>query len=134
MFKVFLKTSREREREIEPLFDNGYQKLTLLSKPSFLSKLSKHNSLSYLFIALFLITLIFPDSVLAAGGMEKAKSLLEKVAEWLRYISIATVTIAILVVGYKVLFGGRTIQECTPIIIGALIIASASEVAQLLMS
>lgn len=61
--------------------------------------------------------------------MEKAKSLLDKVAEWLRYVSIA-----ILVVGYKVLFGGRTIQECTPIIIGALIIASASEVAQLLMS
>ena len=66
--------------------------------------------------------------------MEKAKTLLEQVAEWLRYISVATVTIAILVVGYKVLFGGQTIRECTPIIIGALIIASASEVASLLMS
>ncbi|KPC27197.1 Conjugal transfer protein [Pseudomonas syringae pv. cilantro] len=44
-----------------------------------------------------------------------------------------TVTIAVLWVGYKVLFAGNTLRECAPIIIGAIIIASASEVARMMV-
>lgn len=85
-------------------------------------------------IAALLVAFLFiPTELLAAGGLDKAKTLLDKVIEWLNYLSIGVVTIAILVVGYKVLFGGQTIRECTPIIIGAIIIASAATVANLLM-
>ena len=97
------------------------------------SKNSALKNLS-LFAAIFVAFLLIPTDLLAAGGLDKAKTLLDKVIEWLNYLSIGVVTIAILVVGYKVLFGGQTIRECTPIIIGAIIIASAATVANLLMS
>ena len=69
----------------------------------------------------------------AFAEFQRAKEMLTRVEEGLRGLSLITVTIAVLWVGYKVLFGGSTIQECAPIIIGAIIIASAAEVARLLV-
>ncbi len=69
----------------------------------------------------------------AFAEFQKAQTMLKKVEEGLRGLSLVTVTIAVLWVGYKVLFGGSTISECAPIIIGAIIIASAAEVARLLV-
>lgn len=68
-----------------------------------------------------------------ADGFTKAGTLLDKVSSGLLGLSIVTVTIAALWVGYKVLFQGNTLRECAPIIIGAIIIASASEVARLMV-
>ena len=68
-----------------------------------------------------------------ADGFTKASTLLEKVSAGLLGLSIVTVTIAVLWVGYKVLFAGNTLRECAPIIIGAILIASASEVARLMV-
>lgn len=68
-----------------------------------------------------------------ADGFKKADTLLQKVQAGLTGLSIVTVTLAVLWVGYKVLFGGSTLRECAPIIIGAILIASASEVAKLLV-
>lgn len=65
-----------------------------------------------------------------ADGFSKAETLLEKV----KTVSLVTVTIACLWVGYKVLFGGSTIRECSPIIIGAIVIASAAEVASMMVN
>lgn len=64
---------------------------------------------------------------------QRAKTMLTRVEQGLRGLSLVVVTIAVLWVGYKVLFGGSTISECAPIIIGAIIIASAAEVAKLLV-
>lgn len=116
---------RERERE-------NYKLNSSLINPSYCVAL---NSKAFkIFILFFLIALVFfPDTAAAAGGLSKAKHLLETVSDWLTALAVVTVTIAILVVGYKVLFGGQTIRECTPIIIGGLLIASASEIAALLM-
>jgi len=61
------------------------------------------------------------------------KALLDNVQGALKALSAVTVTIAILWVGYKVLFGGQTLRECAPIIIGAILIAGASEIAGLLI-
>lgn len=69
-----------------------------------------------------------------ADGFTKAESLLEKIKTGLTGLSLVTVTLATLWVGYKVLFGGSTLRECAPIIIGAVIIASAAEIASLLAS
>lgn len=68
-----------------------------------------------------------------ADGFSKAETLLEKVKTGLNGLSLVTVTIACLWVGYKVLFGGSTIRECSPIIIGAIVIASAAEVASMMV-
>lgn len=97
--------------------------------------LTKSTSLIKLFSIVFIFSLffLFPESAFAAGGLEKANKLLETVIEWLNYLSIAVVTIAILVVGYKITFGGQTIQSCAPIIIGAIVIVSAAQIANLLM-
>lgn len=69
-----------------------------------------------------------------ADGFSKANQLLQNIDSGLRGISIVTVTIAALWVGYKVLFGGSTIKECSPVIIGAIVIASAAEIANMLVS
>ena len=69
----------------------------------------------------------------AYAEFAKAKAMLTRVEEGLRGLSLVTVTIAVLWVGYKVLFGGCTTRECSPIIIGAIIIASAAEIARLLV-
>lgn len=68
-----------------------------------------------------------------ADGFSKAEGLLEKIKTGLSGLSIVTVTLACLWVGYKVLFGGSTLRECAPIIIGAIVIASAAEVASMLV-
>lgn len=68
-----------------------------------------------------------------ADGFSKASTLLDKVSTGLLALSIVTVTIAVLWVGYKVLFAGNTLRECAPIIMGAILIASASEIARLLV-
>jgi trbC/VIRB2 family len=96
-------------------------------------------SFDFLKISLLLtlaILIFFPTDILAApasGGLEKVNTLLENVVSWLKYAAVAVVTIAIFVVGYKVLFGGQTIRECAPIIIGAVLIASAAAIADLLV-
>lgn len=69
----------------------------------------------------------------AFAEFKKAGKLLGKVEEGLRGLSLVSVTIAVLWVGYKVLFGGSTLRECAPIIIGAIIIASAAEIGKLLI-
>lgn len=69
-----------------------------------------------------------------ADGFQKASGLLEKVEAGLSGLALVTVTLATLWVGYKVLFGGSTIKECSPVIIGAIVIASASEVASMMVN
>ncbi|MDR2341606.1 MAG: TrbC/VirB2 family protein [Campylobacteraceae bacterium] len=83
---------------------------------------------------IFTALLFFTNTAFCQGGLDKASKLLETVTNALTGLSVLTVTIAILWVGYKVLFGGQTLRECTPIIIGAILIASASEIAKLLMA
>ncbi|RMR11234.1 hypothetical protein ALP90_200198 [Pseudomonas amygdali pv. ulmi] len=78
-------------------------------------------------------TLLVTSVPALADGFAKAQTLLDKVSTGLLALSIVTVTIATLWVGYKVLFGGSTLRECAPIIIGAILIASASEIARLLV-
>lgn len=89
------------------------------------------NKIMYKLVPASLLVAAFP--VMAAAGFTKANALLEKVKTGLLLLSIVTVTLAVLWVGYKVLFGGSTLKECSPIIIGAVLIASASEIARMLV-
>ena len=120
-------TNRERERESRNSLNKALEnKLT-----SFTHNLNKQKSLSNFTFTLF--ALLALPSLALAGGLSSAENLLNTVSGWLTALSAVTVTIAILVVGYKITFGGQTIRECTPIIIGAVLIASASTIAGLML-
>lgn len=69
-----------------------------------------------------------------ADGFAKAESLLEKISAGLTGLAIVTITIAVIWVGYKVLWDGRSLTDCKGIIIGGVLIASGAEIGALLMS
>ena len=71
---------------------------------------SKSSSLNLLCFACIAFFVFVPDLAYCAG-LGSAEKLLTKVSEWLKYLAVATVTVAILVVGYKVIFGGQTIPD-----------------------
>jgi trbC/VIRB2 family len=89
--------------------------------------------LQILLVVFAVACILMPDMAFAAGGLAKTKKVVDTVAQWLQYLAIGIVTIAIFVVGYKVLFGGQTVRECAPILIGCAIIGGASEIASLLL-
>lgn len=67
----------------------------------------------------------------AYAEFEKATSLITKIQTWLRTISVAVVTIAIVVAGYKIIFQGQTFREVAPILVGGIVIGAAAEIAKL---
>lgn len=78
-------------------------------------------------------TALIGSSVLAisenALAFEKATSLINKFSGWLTGIGVAVITIAIMIAGYKILFQGQTFREVAPILIGGILIGSASSIA-----
>lgn len=68
-----------------------------------------------------------------SAGLEKVNEIMEKVKTAMTAAAVVTVTVAILWAGYKVLFGGQTLREVAPILIGGLLIGSALQLAQLLV-
>ena len=81
---------------------------------------------------LFLVLITVMNSP-AYANFQKATSLLKKVEAGLRGLSVTTVTIATIFCGYKILFGGCTVREMAPTIIGGIVIAMAAEVARMLV-
>ena len=62
-----------------------------------------------------------------AEGFTKANDFLESLNTGLHVLTGATITLAVLWVGYKVMFDGNSIRDCKNVIIGAILVASASE-------
>lgn len=83
---------------------------------------------------LLVLFMLFLPIFATAAGLEPANNLMTTVADWLRAAAIVTVTVAVMFVGYKILFGGSTLREMGPVIIGAILIASASFIASILMA
>jgi hypothetical protein len=69
----------------------------------------------------------------ASGGLDGIKSIFTEVMNALDTISVVVVTVAFAIAGYKVVFGGRTIQEVAPILIGGVIIGAAGYLASLVL-
>jgi len=55
-----------------------------------------------------LLFAIFANPAHAADALQKVTSFFEKIEDILRGASIAVVTVAILIVGYQMLFNGKT--------------------------
>ncbi len=69
----------------------------------------------------------------AFAVFEKAITIMDKVKDGLMGLSLVTVTLAIMLVGYKILFGGNTIGECKFILIGAGLIGMAGPIAKMIL-
>lgn len=70
--------------------------------------------------------IVFSAPALAAGGFDKVNEALNYWAIGLASLSVATITICIIVVGYKVLYDGKRLAEMTNVIIGGALIAGAT--------
>lgn len=76
---------------------------------------------------------MFPDFAFAAGGLDKVNAFMENVKEILSGAAIVTVTVAVMVVGYKVIFTQWDARECGKILMGGLFIGGGAEIASYLV-
>lgn len=72
-------------------------------------------------------SLLFPFMA-HAEGLGKTKSLLQKVFDEAHSLVGIVIAIAVLVVGFRVLFRGETIRDCWGVILGAGLISAAAEI------
>jgi type IV secretion system protein VirB2 len=73
---------------------------------------------------------VFAQSV--AGG--QVQGLMQDVLDTLNVVSPIALTIAVVLVGYRVAFKGDSLADCAPIIIGGVLLGSANQIAQLFFS
>lgn len=66
-----------------------------------------------------------------ADGFAKANELMAKISTGLHGVAAITITVAVVWVGYKVLWNGQSLKDCGNIIIGAILIISGAEFAAL---
>ncbi len=78
----------------------------------------------------FLFLIVLP-TVLFSAGLDQAKTTLQTIYDGLYALAIISASIALLWVGYKVLFGARAVNEFSGIIIGAIVLAGSAELAQM---
>ncbi|KAB7692129.1 MULTISPECIES: TrbC/VirB2 family protein [Plesiomonas] len=65
-----------------------------------------------------------------AGGLDKVNNFMENIADILRGASVISVTVAVMISGYKLLFTQATIMEVGKILIAGLLIGGAAEIAR----
>jgi type IV secretion system protein VirB2 len=76
---------------------------------------------------------LFTQHALADGGVGNINTFLEIVATVLRGIGVVTLTIAVMVAGYKIMYGGSTVREMAPLVIGGMLVGSATFIAAQLL-
>jgi len=84
-------------------------------------------------VFLVLLMLALPNILLGAG-LDSANTLMESIRIALHGIAIVTVTVCIMWVAYGLIWGGKRIQDFGMVIVGAIIIASASEIANMMFT
>ncbi|EKS9266604.1 TrbC/VirB2 family protein [Salmonella enterica] len=72
--------------------------------------------------------IVFAAPVMAASnaGFQKANDAISWWAVGLASLAVATITLCICYIGYKVLWNGKNIAEMTNVIVGGILIAGAS--------
>lgn len=80
------------------------------------------NKISILFL------LMLPNLVFGAGGLSKVNNLFDTVLGWILAAAITISTIALVYSGIKVMWGGHAFQEYSRVIVGSIVIASASAI------
>lgn len=84
------------------------------------------------FLSLFFIA-AFADPALAAAGTQSVNNLFQTILGVLQGVSLVVVTISILWAGYKMIFTAATIQHVAGPFLGAIVVAAAPWLAELLV-
>ncbi|MVX57033.1 TrbC/VirB2 family protein [Parasutterella muris] len=79
------------------------------------------------------VSLMICEPALAAAGTQSVNTLFNTILSTLQGVSLAVVTVAIVWAGYKVLFMGVALQQVAGPFMGAVVIAAAPWLAQLLV-
>lgn len=87
---------------------------------------------SLFFVAVF-VAFAFCEPALAASGTAAVNTLFEKILSVLQGVSLLVVTCAIIWAGYKMLWDGANIRAVAGPVLGAVVIASASWLAELMV-
>jgi type IV secretion system protein VirB2 len=88
-------------------------------------------ALSFLTVMLFCV--MFAEPAMAQGGLSSVSTLMDNVLDALRGVSLAAVTIAVVLTGYRMAFKGESLADCAPVIVGGIIIGASTEIAQLIL-
>lgn len=81
----------------------------------------------------FALAALIPTLSFAATGLDKVDKFFETVSGWISGAGVVILTIALMVAGYKVIFGGQTVREVTPIVLGGILVGGASFIAGMLL-
>lgn len=81
-----------------------------------------------------LVLMLMEPAFAQAGGVEsRATAFMDNVIGVLKAVSIGAVTIAVMICGYGIAFGGKTFRDVAPILIGGVIIGAASYIASMIL-
>lgn len=72
------------------------------------------------------------DDVTASGG--KVATFLNNIISALKYVSLAVVTIAFIFAGYQIAFNHKRIADVAPVLVGAIVIGAAAQLASWFIS
>ena len=85
-------------------------------------------------VLLVAIACCFCEPAYAAGGLDKVNHFMDSITGILRGAAIATVTLAIMWAGYKLLFTQANPMEVGKIVIAGMLIGGAAEIARYIIS
>jgi type IV secretion system protein VirB2 len=96
------------------------------------SQASAMNTTTRNLAVLFALTAIhgFAFAAFDGGG---AKDMVDAILTWVKTLSLAIVTIAFIFAGYQIAFGGKRFNDVMPVVIGAIIIGAAGQLAGLVL-
>ena len=121
------------------------QELQAISYEAFMRKADKVNNILYKLalgaVCLAILGLLFFSPAAfaqASGGMDEAEKkltgFLSGVKKILGPISILVVTIAFIFAGYQIAFNHKRIADVAPVLIGAIIIGAAAQLAKMFIT
>jgi type IV secretion system protein VirB2 len=83
--------------------------------------------------SLFLLFLLMSQPVLAGGGsgLERGSTVLKAISDWMTGIGVVVVTIALMVVGFRMVFQAAEWKDVAPVFWGGVLIGGAGAFAKL---
>jgi type IV secretion system protein VirB2 len=86
-----------------------------------------------LLTVMLFFTMFAQPAMAQAGGLSKVNDLMGLILGALQAVSIAAVTIAVILTGYKMAFKGDSLGDCAPVLVGGVIIGAAGQIAVMLV-
>ena len=96
--------------------------------------MNSKNPITRTFLFVLALFAIGMQSALAAGGASSVNSLFTNINSILQGAALIVVTVAFCWAGFKMIWGGSSLREVGPVLIGAVVIGSAGWIASQIVS